>query len=191
MGAVADRLVELTPSAEPPAGFETRVLARLAPPVEIPAVPAGVTPLRRAPRPVAVRGAVAAALAVAIAVGGWALGHHDASAPTAAPQGAAIRSASFVTGTRTVGLVVAYGGAHPWVAMSFDSDLGDRSVTCELVERNGTTVPIGTYSLAAGYGYWGAPIAVPPSAVKGVRLVDAAGRTVADATFTPSPTVSG
>jgi hypothetical protein len=134
MGAVADRLVELTPSAEPPAGFETRVLARL-------------NPL------------------------------------TAAGRSGTIRSASFISGNRTIGLVVAYGGAHPWVAMSFDTDLGDRRVTCELIERDGAVSTLGTYVLADGYGYWGAPIGVSPSAVSSVRLVDATGTTVAWARF--------
>jgi hypothetical protein len=69
------------------------------------------------------------------------------------------------------------------VALSFDTDLGDRRVTCELIERDGAVSTLGTYVLADGYGYWGAPIGVSPSAVSSVRLVDATGTTVAWARF--------
>jgi hypothetical protein len=183
MGAVADRLVELTPSAEPPAGFETRVLARLNPLTEAAARGPVRARRHRRPPPTAWRWAVAAALGIAIGVGGWTVGHHDAPAPSAAGRSGTIRSASFISGNRTIGLVVAYGGAHPWVAMSFDTDLGDRRVTCELIERDGAVSTLGTYVLADGYGYWGAPIGVSPSAVSSVRLVDATGTTVAWARF--------
>jgi hypothetical protein len=49
MGDLADRLVELTPSAEPPAGFETRVLAALAA-----STPEGVPADRLDPNPASI-----------------------------------------------------------------------------------------------------------------------------------------
>jgi hypothetical protein len=198
LGVVADRLVELTPSAEPPAGFETRVMARLTPsasdttatsrasvtPSTIGPSMLGAATARRQARPAVLRGALAAALAVAIGLGGWAIGHQGSAAPATAAAGLHPRVASFVAGRHTVGLVVAYGGSNPWVAMSVvDSGLGNRVVTCELVERDGATPAVGSYALAAGYGYWGAAIPVAPAAISGVRLVDAAGVTVAAATF--------
>jgi hypothetical protein len=195
LSAVADRLVELTPSVEPPAGFETRVLARLSAakaeePVgrRGPAPPAadrGLTARagrRRWPLPKPARWVAAAALAAVIGAGGWAIGH-EASAPSAAQAAGHEKAAPFVAGDRTVGQVVAYDGPKPWVSMSVDENLGDRTVKCQLVERNGTISTVGTFQLSDGYGYWGAAIGVPPSSIARVQLVDAAGRTVAAAVF--------
>ena len=180
MGDLADRLVELTPQAEPPAGFETRVLARLTPP------PATA---RRRPRPPLIaRLAVAAGLAAAIGVGGWAVGRHDGHVPSVAVgHSTGILTAEFVDRGATVGQVVAYGGEHPWVAMAVDSNLGDLTVKCRVLERNGTTTTVGTFTLSDGYGYWGASIGVAPKSVSSVQLVDAKGAPVATATFAAGP----
>ena len=199
LSAVADRLVELTPSVEPPAGFETRVLARLsaAARAEEPAAPRGPAPpaavrgrtaragRRTWPLPKPARWVAAAALAAVIGAGGWVVGH-EASAPSAAQAAGHEKAAPFVAGDRTVGQVVAYGGPKPWVSMSVDENLGDRTVKCQLVERNGTISTVGTFQLSDGYGYWGAAIGVPPSSIARVQLVDAAGATVAAAVFAPA-----
>src|SRR5512132_2791788 len=60
--AVADELLMLAPEREPPAGFESRVLARLQPP------PAATRPVRRRRRLLAPLAAAAAAAAIATAV---------------------------------------------------------------------------------------------------------------------------
>ena len=66
--SVADELVALTPAAEPPVGFETRVLSRLA----------ATSRQRRRGRVLVAL--AAAAVAAAIGVGGWAIGHHAGEA---------------------------------------------------------------------------------------------------------------
>ncbi len=174
LGDLADRLVELTPAAEPAAGFETRVLASISPP----------RPARRRHRPAVL---AAAAVAAVLAIGGWVVGHRAVPAhPSIA--GNQIVTADLVSGTHHVGQVIATAGAHPWISMAVDTGLGDQTVVCQLRE-GGAIVPVGSFVLSHGYGYWGAPI--PPafplaaaSRVTGAQLIDAEGRTVARASFT-------
>lgn len=169
MGDVADRLVELTPGAEPPAGFETRVLASL-------------TSQTRAPRQRRLAVVLAAAaVAVVVGVGGWVVGHRS-SAGGSSIGGNRVATADFVTGTHHVGQVVASPGAHPWIYMAVDTGLGDQTVACQVREGNGTTVTLGSFPLANGYGYWGAPLP-PGSSISGAQLVDAGGHTIATASF--------
>ena len=172
MGDVADMLFELTPSAEPPAGLETRVLGLVRP------------DHARARR--IVRLAIAAAVAALIGVGGWAIGHSGARQRSAVPPSGAV-TAPFVTNDHHVGEVVAWGGRLPWVAMAVDTTLGDGTVSCQLTQRNGPPVTLGTFTLSAGYGYWSAALTVPLDQVSGARLVDSDGQTVAIATFAKAP----
>jgi hypothetical protein len=93
-----DRLVELLPSAEPPAGFEDRVMTALAP-----------TALRRRRWWVP---AAAVVCASALLVGAWALGRH--SSPVGLPEaGRATRAVLFApltAGGQEVGQVFLYPG---------------------------------------------------------------------------------
>jgi hypothetical protein len=191
MGDLADRLVELTPSAEPPPGFETRVLAAVqAPrparsaPAPRPGFAAGVRV--RWFRPAALSLA-AAALAALVGVGGWALGHHSADTVPAVAGGGRATVATLVADHRDVGQVVVTGGDYPWVSMAVDTGTGNRKVTCQLRERNGRTVTLGSFALSDGQGYWTAPIPATSSPVIGAQLVDAAGSTVASAAITVAP----
>jgi hypothetical protein len=166
MGDLADRIVALTPSAEPPAGFETRVLAGLAPRAKRP---------RR--RPVGLILA-AAVVAVAIGVGGWAIGragHHRG--------GSEVVAAAFVSHGQTVGQLVESNDAYPWVYMTVDTNLGAKTIICELTATGGKTVRLGQFRLTAGSGQWGAALPAAIGHVTGARLVDAHGVTVATATF--------
>jgi hypothetical protein len=232
MGDLADRLVELTPSAEPPVGFETRVLAALGAPAAVsdwaavdrsPAEGGGAEAAEAAPAPdlpapyvpdadvipgaafrsgtrdpanvrgigtarslrrprVAAFALAAACLAVAVGIGGWAIGHHDSSprhAPVASAGHATV--ANLVADHRTVGQVVVTGGGEPWVSMAMNTTFGDQQVTCQLREQNGKTVTLGSFKLKNGYGYWAAPIPVTTSPVVAAQLVGAHGATLATA----------
>ena len=271
MADIADRLVEITPAAEPPAGFETRVLAAVGagrspaqpaptpetgtnpeatgtnleatgtnlgaartilgaagaavPPSEVTGlapVPAGPTPdggavtsphrgrptrqstgnrstprragsgaaqrADRRPRRAVLYGAVAAVVAAVIGVGGWVVGHHSGPATpatrTAGGANSAPVSATLVSDHQALGQAIVIGGAYPWMSMSVDTGLGDRTVTCVIHESDGRTVTIGSFALDNGFGYWAAPITGPPSTVTSAQLVDATGSTLATATFT-------
>ncbi len=169
MGDLADRLVELTPGAEPPPGFETRVLASLTSPTESP---------RRRQMAVVL---AAAAVAVVVGIGGWVVGHRGT--PGGPPLGGSrVATAAFVSGSHQVGQVIASPGAHPWIYMAVDTGLGDQTVVCQIRERNGGTVTLGSFPLSNGYGYWGAPIPAA-STITGAQLTDTKGRAVATASF--------
>jgi len=183
MSEVADRLVELTPPAEPPAGFETRVLAALGARGGAESVAQRQPRVRRRPpRGVTVL-ATAAIVAVVFGIGGWALGRH--SAPTRSSP-SRVETAALVTGGRPVGQVIAVNNGYPWISMAVESALGDTTVRCEVIETGHRAITVGSFALDNGYGYWSAP--VPPSAspITGARLVDASGHTVATATFSPT-----
>jgi hypothetical protein len=176
MGGLADRFVEITPTAEPPAGFEIGVLSAIA--ASSPAASPAPKPLparRRRRLPMLV--AAAAVVAVAIGIGGWAVGR--ATNPGGGSR--TVLTAALVSHGQDVGQVVETKGTYPWVYMEV-TGLDVKTVRCELKERNGETVRVGTYPLYDGSGSWGAAVA-PTAGVTGAQLVDAAGHTVATATF--------
>lgn len=167
---VADQLVTLTPAAEPPAGFETKVLSSLRP---APAL-TGRRLRLRAPL------WIAAALLLAVAVGaaGFALGRSGRSSGGSSQ----VATAALVQRGQDVGEVIATEGSHPWVYMSIDTASSTTRLTCEVRESDGSVVTLGSFSLENGSGYWGAPLPAGKTP-SGALLVDAAGNTVATAAF--------
>ena len=175
----ADRLVELLPDAEPPAGFEQRVMTGLAP-----------------PSPRRLRWWVPAAavlLALGLGAGGWILGrsNHDVPPPQTDAQTSAqagVRTVMFApltTGTRQIGQAYVYPGQPSWIYVSLDTDNDtiNGTVRCELVRRDGSTVPVGTFPLAKGYAAWGAPAAIDFDTLATARLINSTGQTLAIAQF--------
>ncbi|MEV6328610.1 hypothetical protein [Streptomyces sp. NPDC051909] len=237
--AVGDGLLDLLPGAEPPLGFESRVVrvmlpspADLAPsgaaPAGRPAVvgpaPTGPAPSGPAPQgpaspgpaptdpasaaPAVVRPArrrrirrfrlAAAVVAAALGVGfgGWAVGSAVEGAPAAPPMvapGPRVLEAELLgEGGSPVGRIYAHpadgAGVNGWVYMSVD--LGDRAaaagdgpVRCVLVRADGSAVPVGSFPVRDGYGYWGAPAPVDPATLAGARLVAGDGTVLATARF--------
>ncbi len=198
--ATGDQLLGLLPPAEPPAGFETRVLDRLglSVPGSAPApgpVPAsgrrrGQAELLQAAkgaRPGRLRRALAvAAVAVAVAaagVGGWRVG---AGSPAPHPVSAApLARASLLSATRQqVGEVYLYSGSDRWLYMSVDLGAGDELVKCQVIGTNGRVTTIGSFRLTGGYGGWGTPDPGNAGTLRGARLVAADGTVLAAAAFT-------
>lgn len=179
-----EELLGLLPTAEPPAGFETRVMERLG--LAVPA-PRPLRHRRRRPAwgPATGPRRVLAAAAVVVAVlgaglGGWGL--HTASAPTASSK---LTSATLVATSDhdTVGQVFVYNGQPRWMYMSVDTELGNSTVVCQLVGADGHLTTVGSFRLANGYGSWASPAWTGKGAPVGARLVTANGRVLATATF--------
>jgi hypothetical protein len=122
----------------------------------------------------------AAALAVAIGIGGWAIGRAGQSTPHGTIQAV---TASFVSGNQDVGQLVVTKGAHPWAYMELNTSLGNQTIICRLREKDGKAITVGSFKLAAGYGYWGDAIPNTASPITEAQLVNASGRTVAAASF--------
>jgi hypothetical protein len=203
----------LLPEAEPPAGFETRVLARIgitvpgSAPAHPPAGPAakvlaGPAARRRAGaharRPArtpggAVRGrarraltAAAVTLAVAAAaIGGWGL--RAAMSPAAVPATSAsspLLSAALTSASgQRVGRIFYYTGSPGWAYMSVDIPSATGTVVCELEDAGGHFSRAGSFGLIGGYGAWGSADPGIAGKVTGARLLSASGTVLAMARF--------
>ena len=177
-----EQMLGLLPTAEPPAGFESRVMDRIGL-----AAPAPQPLRRRSRRPgwghVPRRVLAAAAVVVALlgaALGGWGL--HAATAPTAS---ATLTSARLVASSDhdQVGQVYMFNSDKPWMYMSVDVESGDETVICQLVSADGHVTTVGSFQLEDGYGAWGSPAWTGDGAPVGARLVTANGTVLATGTF--------
>lgn len=176
LALVGDRLLRLAPLAEPPVGFESRVVQRLG------RTPSRAAPLRRRWASVVAAGTIAAA-----GLGGWAIGTaNDSGTPGhAASQ---LMSGELTAGHTGIGSVFLHPGDPAWVFMTVDHDGAstgylDNWVTCELTLDKGPAVRVGTFQLTGGYGYWGAPVHVASTSVTGARLVSPNGTVLATASI--------
>jgi hypothetical protein len=170
--AVADELLMLAPEREPPAGFESRVLARLQPP------PAVARPRRRALRRVlAPVGAAAAAAAIAVAVVLQATGddrrladHYRAT--LAAGHGSSFEAARLRgPGKVPAGVVYAYRGATSWIFVVVYGPHRGVPYSAELVTTTGRRVALPSLHLDPRTGTTGEAIPVDLGTVASVRLV--------------------
>lgn len=207
LSEVSDALVDLVPAGEPPVGFESRVLARVAvarrdaigptrPDVTASERRDSPAPDRRrgrrqGPRRAGGRrqprwqAAVLAVVACAAAFsGGWSLrgsGRDPAPAVTAAAPAlvAALRDAR-----GTVGQVYVNTGPHPWFYIGLAGiGPGTDSVHCFLSYRGGQVEDLGSYPVVAGAAGWGARILGDARDVTGARITTPAGVTIATAAF--------
>lgn len=166
LARVGDQLLELIPDAEPPLGFDRRVLSALR---------------TRHSRPRRLRlgrkrvGAGIAGLAAAAAVVGFVVadGHGDHAHEV---------TAALVSDGHRIGSVYVQ-GHPPWLWMTVDHASVSGTVTCELLESDGSVKPLGSFDLVAGSGSWAAPEPQGAGRVAGARLVSSDGRILAVARF--------
>ncbi len=166
LAEVVDQLLALAPEAEPPAGFETTVIDRIA---------AEAGP-RRSRRP---RVLVLAAAAVILVLGGIGIGLATtgdsvgmagtlAEAPMATPSG------------ERVGEVWRYGNDDAVVVVSVPAWAGDAAPTISYSLRldlaNGDTVDAGALELDGTGSSWGTSTGVDGGEIAGVSVVDDQGR---------------
>jgi hypothetical protein len=180
-------LLGLLPGSEPPPGFETRVMDRLGL-AEPRRGRTGPRHVRPRPRPRA-RWLLAAAAAGVILAGagvGWGL-RGMAPAPSRVagpPPGHALDQAALVSaGHHPIGSVFLYRGSPGWLYMTVDFGSGNGTVICDLRQRDGRVLTLGSFRLVGGYGYWGNPEPVPASDVTGAELTNANGTVLASASL--------
>ena len=190
-------LLGLLPAMEPPVGFETRVMDRigLAAPAPVPARRFAWLPHvgLRAAEP-GWLGPAAAAQPDAADVrrrgrrAGCRSGRPGRMGPArTAPRpraraplhSAALESAAH----QSVGKIYLYQGRPQWLYMSVNMPSGQRTVICQVRDRDGHLTTVGSFRLTNGYGYWGSPAPGNPGSVMGARLVTASGTVLATATF--------
>ena len=159
LAEVGTDLLGLVPDAEPPLGFDRRVLAHVQRPRR-----------RRSVMTWATSGVVAAAAAAAVLVAvfhGSSPHHHEVVA-------------TLVSDGRSVGSV--YTAGHPlWLEMDVKDPGVSGPVRCYVVKPGGQLVWLGSFDLVDGGGDWGAPLG-QIGTVRGVQL-EAGGRVIATATF--------
>ena len=177
--AVADSLVYLAAEVEPPAGFENRVFDRLQVRPSIPDIP------RSWHRSVLVSAAAAALVALAFGIG-W-LVHSTGSSPVhtaISTPPSYVAQASLVSGGQTQGNVAVYSGSPPWLFMTVSSSTWSGTVRCTITSTDGTTRTIGSFTVVAGHGSWGAPLPVAATKVQRAEVVAPDGHVLASARFT-------
>jgi len=111
---------------------------------------------------------------------GFALGAFNNSG---SPSPCGVLSSTFTAGDRQVGTIYTATSTPSWVYMTIDTDHGTGTVTCQLQQRDGHIVTLGTFSVTGGYGYWGAPSPVDAATVAFARVVAGNGTVVAIAQF--------
>jgi hypothetical protein len=169
--AVADELLMLAPEREPPAGFESRVLARLRP------APAAARPTRRRRRMLAPLAAAAAAAAIAAAVvllttsDDRRLADHY-RATLAAGHGSSFEAARLrAPGQVPAGVVYAYRGATSWIFVVVYGPHRGVPYTAELATTSGRRVPLPSFRLDPKTGTRGEAVPVDLGSIASVRLV--------------------
>jgi len=158
LSAVGDDLLGLIPDAEPPVGFERKVLATMG-------------PRRRRPGPIWAAAGVAAAAAVAAILATTLPGS------TSHPHELTAR---LLSDGRVIGSVYTE-GHPPWLWMTVHDSGTSGSVTCELLSPGGTSLRLGTFDLVDGSGSWAAP--EPAGRFAEAQLVAADGTVIGTATF--------
>ena len=169
LGTVADRLLLLAPQLEPPAGFESRALAR------VDTTTTSDTARFRMP--------LWAAAAVALIVGtlGFTVAHlADERSTTAAPTAAILTPAGV-----DLGSVQLLAAPTPHVLVTIAAPRPDPGVrNCELQRRDGTWVHVGSWNLAdIAAGVWATGIDNAMLDATAMRITTQAGTVLATASF--------
>lgn len=176
----ADALLGVAPAAEPPVGFESRVLASLDP------------PLRRRPRSLGISkvkaGSAVGALVILAGLLGFSLGHETTLGSPPAKVGSSsprpLASAALVSNERSTGEIYVYGGTPQWMFMSLRGSTYSGYVMCEVRTSGGGVIDLGRFWITSGRGSWGAAMPVAWRQIVGARLIEPDGATLATATFT-------
>jgi hypothetical protein len=167
LSVVVDELLLLAPQHEPPAGFESRVLAQIAPPRR-------KRRLRRVFVPLATA-AAGAALAAGIVVGVTGDDRRLADqyrATLAAANGTSFEATRLVDGTgQRAGLVYGYRGRPSWIYVSLYTNRDASGYRVELELVDGRRLPLSTLRLDPATASAGQEIPVDLQQVARVRLV--------------------
>jgi hypothetical protein len=167
LSSVNDEMLSLAPTAEPPAGFESRVVERLGLRREPRRKRAGFA-LRRLAIP-----AAAAALAGGLVAGYYHDDHvtaNDYRATLGAAGGSEFSAQPLLdpAGQRA-GTAFGYEGSPSWVTITVDPAYRNQVRSCELVTKDGRRIPLDWNGWHDGS--WGGTIPVKLSEVESIRML--------------------
>jgi Putative zinc-finger len=194
LSVAADSILEVVPAAEPPIGFEVRLMERLD------ASRARARALKPRHRFRQRRfgmdrfgqsALVFASLALLAALGvgiGWLT--WGSSAPTTGSafgttKAGHLAEAQLVSAGRPVGEVYVYTGQQNWLFMSLsDQSPWSGEATCEARLANGSTVVLGKFWMSDGNGAWAVPLQSGTARIKSATVLATDGTVLARAQFT-------
>ncbi len=164
MSETADALLLLAPEAEPPLGFELRILARI-----------GADQPRRRPW----RWIATAAAAAVLAAAATGIVVHQVDSRTGDLH---LRTAQLhATTGDEAGDVYVTGGEPAWVFMSVKSAEPGSTYSCELDFGDGHVVQAGQFTVADREGWWGTAVKTGADDLRSIRLLSPDGTTIATA----------
>jgi hypothetical protein len=173
LAAVADTILWLAPEAEPPLGFESRLVERFRD-------GDGRSAMTRRRRMGVLSVAALLVAVLGFGVGAVTMTHGNANQPSATARPV---TGQLTSNGQTLGQVIISSGSPSWMIMTVNEAKWSGVVWCEVSLANGRIETIGTFTLANGYGSWIAPIKAAESDVRSARLVGANGAVIASATF--------
>jgi hypothetical protein len=162
---VADSVLSLAPSGEPPLGFEAAVLQRIT-----------NAPISRHPRRRV--GPVLLAAAAALLVVGLGIGRLTESTPSADLQTVALRAEGNYVGKAWV-----HAGTPGWIYADMHYRDASHVINVEVIDDTGTVLPVGQLLLKDGHGVLGARSPVPVDTVRTIRMREADGTIVCQGTL--------
>jgi hypothetical protein len=172
LSAATDRLVALAPQAEPPVGFESRLVDRYH--AESRRVP------HRTIRFIALAAAALALLAVGFSLGNNGPSQGGTSLPT---YNAAPISATLTSHGRSLGHLWIGSGTPAWIYMSLDDANWTGTAWCSVTLKNGHVLDVGVFTMVHGYGAWAARVDASSGALRSAQVTDATGHVLASATL--------
>ena len=182
LSEAADSILVLAPPDEPPPGFESRVLARIA----AASPPVAIHPARRR----LWLGAAAVVLVAAMTgVGVADLRHRhydERPVSAAAGAGAGVRTALVSdAGGRWTCRAVVYGEDPTWLVVSLDRTDGLSAAYSVEAVRAGEAepVPVGRFTISDGHGSLATMVGLPPGQFQAIRVLDQTGKVRYEAPF--------
>jgi hypothetical protein len=188
LSSVADDLLLLAPSHEPPSGFASRTLARMTPSTPQPRRRAPRRALRRVGggRPWVARLAVAASVAAALALGAGVVYQGTSGdrqladsyrSVLAQGHGSFFAAAPLQSPTGTLGSVFGYQGQPSWLFATLSRPGAQpEDFNVQLVTRDGRHLSLGQTVLGGTHRTWGAQIPVNLTQVSQLRFESASGQ---------------
>ncbi|HEX4246273.1 MAG TPA: zf-HC2 domain-containing protein [Pseudonocardia sp.] len=176
--STADELLTLVPEADPPTGFEQRVLAAIMPVAE--PVP------RRGRWPMAT---AASLLSLALIGAGWLAGSavSGSTAQSAAPGARSVLYAPLTNHSQEVGQAYLEPDQPSWVYLSLSANVRtDVNLRCTLTDPDGSSATLGTFALDHGHRAWTIPVSLQRDTKVVATVTDDAGRVIGSANFTPT-----
>ena len=184
LAEAADRLLDLAPARDAPAGFEGRVTAAFGQTLPEPAAE------RRRARPARRRfagqrwwrpGTFAAAVAAAGMLGWWLNG--TITTPQAPGYDGAAVAALRTPAGAPAGEVAVTGAPQQWLVMVVNANTAPGWYHCYLRTSAGQQIPAGAFRVGPHGGVWVSRLPIPKSKLTGARLVGPGGTQAASANF--------